>query len=158
MDRYHLQTSFSFHSIPPRLAGAASVCFLSKCGKRVTRGLVESCISKPLKNVKSNESIHTKCHKKYWYYSPKNHFNVIFRMYVSLHMIEKLILPIHHRLSASTHTGDVLQIQHHHCRCSSNTEKFVLAFAPQWYNYYYYQTCAANYNKNAELLFAISPL
>lgn len=37
-------------------------------------------------------------------------------------------------------------------------EKCVLNFASQWYNYYYYPTCAGNYYKNAVLFFFLLKL
>lgn len=41
--------------------------------------------------------------------------------------------------------------------CTINTERCLLNFASQWYNYFYYQTYAGSYYKNAKLLLPVSP-
>lgn len=41
--------------------------------------------------------------------------------------------------------------------CTINADKCVLNFASQWYNYFYYQTYAGNYYKNAKLLLPVPP-
>lgn len=83
---------------------------------------------------------------------------LIFNIYALLHGIERLVLLPYLRLLPSTHTRPCEFNITTAVLCSMNTEKCVLYFASQWCNYYYYQTCAATYYKNAELLFAISPL
>lgn len=59
-----------------------------------------------------------------------------------------------HRLAhPSPHADNVMRTEHYRRALRrTNAEKCVLNFASQWYNYYYYPTCAANYYKNAMLL------
>lgn len=200
MDRY-LQTSFSIHSTPSRLAWAVSVCFQAKCLKWAAQKLISTQVklsfSKPQKfqNQMKNYTFHQiyiritarglhppkisdfmQCYT-YWYYPAwyNWYYSNIWVLFilaakkslllnkVSLYFMcydkYPAIVYLYHRHTLCFQRGSAEQIiTLIHCRI--NTEKFVLHFASQWYNYYYYyfQTCAADYYKNVELLFAISPL
>lgn len=147
-------------------AGRSSLCFHRKCGKCVIqKHFIISWLNVVFQNRKKlhiEEIIHAECINITLYLSSLPNF--FFLNLCSLRQIrwtdiapvsQILLTQIIHLITQAVPCKCNIATAFH---CSINTEKCVLNFASQWYNYYYYQTCAANYYKNAELLLAISVL
>lgn len=128
MDRYHFQTTFSQH-ISLRLAGET----FQFQRKRV--GTSSKCFIL-LYTAQSGVTVFVERHyhaSQFWMYAVLEGSGRTERPYPGR---SSIICDVH---------------------CTINTEKCLLNFASQWYNYFYYQTYAGSYYKNAKLLLPVSP-